>query len=160
MARFATAGSRLYIGGPVAVPADDMDEDDFDGQTWTEVGELVNLGTVGDVSNEVTEEIINRARTAKAKGTRNSGTMEVTANIDYSDPGQVALIAAEKTPHDYAFRLVFNDAPPDGTPSERLFAAKVMSAAEALNGANNFAQLTASLGINSNIVRIDAAEAV
>ena len=72
---------------------------------------------------------------------------------------QIALLAAEKTIHDYAFRVVFNDAPAGGTPSERLFIGKVMSASEQLDQANNAMKLNASIAINSNVVRVAAAEA-
>src|SRR5690606_36042312 len=99
--------------------------------------ETESLGSVGDTSAEITFDGIASNRSRRLKGTRNAGTMEVVCGIDYGDAGQIALIAAEKTIHDYAFKLVLNDAPVGGTPSERLFIAKVASVAEALDAANN-----------------------
>lgn len=130
---------------------------DFASQTWVEIGEVEALGTVGDTSAEITFDSISANRTRRLKGTRNAGSMEVVCGIDYEDPGQIALIAAEKTIHDYAFRIVMNDAPAGGTPSERLFVAKIGSAAEALETANNVMKLNASLWVNSNVVHVDAA---
>ncbi|WP_114966812.1 hypothetical protein [Alkalilacustris brevis] len=156
---FATAGSKLYIGGVKSMQSADFIESDFDSESWEEIGGLESLGTLGDASEEITQDIISEARTKRLKGTRSSPPMEVIAAIDYDDDGQLALIAAEKAPHDYAFRVVFNDAPPDGTPSERLFIAKVASATEAYDTANSVMKLNASLWVNSNVVRVAAAEA-
>lgn len=158
MAIYATNGSRLYIGDVLAAKSSDFVADDFPtGEgAWTEIGETENFGSFGDTSTEIAFDGIASSRTRRLKGTRNAGTKEVVCGIDYEDPGQIALLAAEKTPYDYAFRLVLNDAPPGGSPSERLFVAKVGSVVEALDTANNVMKLNASLWVNSNIVKIDA----
>ncbi|MCE6960578.1 hypothetical protein LAZ40_16255 [Cereibacter sphaeroides] len=153
---FATNGSKIYIGGVIADPAADVTATTFAAQSWTEIKELESLGTFGDSASEITFEAINQARTKRLKGTRNAGSMDIVCGLDYSDAGQLALIAAEKTISDYAFRVVFNDAPAGGTPSERLFIAKVASASEGLDTGNSVMKLNASLWINSNIVRINA----
>lgn len=156
MTIYATNGAKLYIGGALSSKATDFVESDFDSQSWVEIGEIEALGTVGDTSAEITFDSISANRTRRLKGTRNAGAMEVVCGIDYEDPGQIALIAAEKTIHDYAFRIVMNDAPDGGSPSERLFIAKVGSAAEALETANNVMKLNATLWVNSNVVHVDA----
>jgi len=236
MTIYATNGSRLYIGGPITVPSSDLNEASFAAQSWVEVGEVENLGTVGDTSAEITFDSISANRTRRLKGTRNAGTMEIVCGIDYDDAGQIAIIAAEKTIHDYAFRMELNDAPapqsatvtisnaspgvvtwtahglPVNTPvvlsttgalptglspgtyyvktvltadtftlsatpggtvintsgagsgthtattapqgSQRMFAAKVASASEALDAANSVMKLNPTLWVNSNIVRV------
>lgn len=156
---FATAGSKVFIGNTLAMKNTDFEATDFDTQVWTEIGSLDTIGTFGDTAQAITESIIGEGRDKTVKGTRNAGTMELVANIDYADPGQIALLAAEKTIHDYAFKVQFNDAPEGGTPSQRLFIGKVMSAAEALDQANSAMKLNASVAVNSNIVRVNAAEA-
>lgn len=159
MTLYATAGAKLYIGGPINDVDDDLTEASFSSQTslWKEIKELDALGTLGDTSQAVTASIINRGRDYLGKGTRSAGTMEVVANIVTDDPGQLAAIAAERTPYDYAFRLVLPDTPSGGgTPSQRLFAAKVMSAAEVFDQANSLMKMNLSLGVNSNVVRVDA----
>lgn len=154
---FATAGAKLYIGAVLADPNVDVTESTFSAQSWVEIKNTQNLGRAGDTSAEIALDHIDQARTKRLKGTRNAGTMEVICSFDSADAGQIALIAAEKTIHDYAFRLVLNDAPPSGTPSERLFLAAVGSAEEAFDAANNEVKLQASLWINSNVVRVAAA---
>lgn len=153
---FATAGSKLEIGQALAFSGTDFTASDFAGQSWTEISGTTNLGSAGDTSELITSNHIGNARTRKAKGTRNAGSMEVIADLDYSDAGQIALIAAEKTKAAYAFRLVLNDAPVGGTPSERLFVALVMSAGEQYDEANSVMKLNATLEIDSNIVRVAA----
>lgn len=158
MTIYATNGARIYIGGALDTKSTDFVEADFAGQSaaWKEIGETENLGTVGDTASEITFDGINSQRTRRLKGTRNAGSMDLVMGIDYDDEGQQALIAAEKTSHDYAFRIVLNDAPAGGTPSERLFVAKVGSVAEAFDTANSVMKLNASLWVNSNVVKIDA----
>lgn len=157
MTIYKTAGTRLYIGGPLAAKSSDFEEADFASQAWVEIDETEGLGSAGDTSAEITFDGINSSRTRRLKGTKNAGTMDVVCGLDPADPGQIALIAAERTNRDYAFRLVLDDAPVGGSPSERMFVAQVGSAAEQYDTANSVMKLNASLWINSNIVKIDAA---
>lgn len=159
MPLFATAGAKLFIGGILAMKSTDFVAADFTGETWVEVKQLESLGSLGDASNEIAQDIIGEKRTKRLKGTRVAPPMEVIAGIDYADAGQIALHAAEKTKFDYAFKVTFDDAPSGGTPSERLFIAKVGGAVEAYDTANQVMKLNASLWVNSNVVRVNAAEA-
>lgn len=154
---FATAGAKLYIGAALAAQADDFVLGDFSGQSWVRINWMENIGSFGDEAASITFDAIEQARTQKLKGTRNAGDMSVVCGIDYEDAGQIALRAAEATPNNYAFKVEFNDAPSGGTPSERYFIGLVMSARESLDTANNVMKLNATIGINSNIVRVNAA---
>lgn len=157
----ATNGSRLHIGGILPAKSTDFAQADFSGQTalWQEIDEIEGFGSVGDAAAEITFDSVSSGRTRRLKGTRSAGTMEVVCAIDAESEGQTAARLAEETQHDYAFRLVFNDAPAGGTPSERMFVAKVASAVEALDTANNVMKLNLTLWVNSNVVRIAAAGA-
>lgn len=152
----ATNGTKIYIGSVMLPEIDDLTEADFTGETWVEIGETEGLGSVGDTANEITADLINRGRTFRAKGTRNAGTMEIVCALDPTDPGQVAVVAAEKTRNNYAFRIEFPDAPSGGTGTTRYFIALVGSAVEALDAANNVMKLNTSLWVNSNVVRVAA----
>lgn len=155
---FATAGSKLFIGAAKAFNGTNFTASDFTSQTWVEIKGTTNLGAAGDTSELITSNRIAEARTRKLKGTRNAGSMQIVADLDYADAGQLALISAEKAKESYAFKITFNDAPVDGTPSERMFVALVMSASEQFNEANNVMALNATLEIDSNIVSVAAAE--
>ena len=159
MSIFATNGAKLYIGGAMASTSADLVLSDFSGQTsnWKEIGEAEGLGSLGDTAAEISFDAVNHPRTKRLKGNRTAGMMEIVCGIDYGDEGQLALIAAEKTDDEYAFKLVLNDAPSGGTPSERYFVALIGSAGEAFDAANNVMKLNASLWVNSNIVRVNAA---
>jgi hypothetical protein len=157
MAIFATAGSKIFIGGPLNAESGAMDVTDFASQSWQEIGWAEAIGEFGDESSEITFDAIGEGRTQKLKGIRNAGTMAARFGISSDDLGQIALRAAEKVPNDYAFRVDFNDAPVGGQPSHRYFVAKIMSAREVLDTANNVVRLNASLGVNSNVVQVQAA---
>lgn len=154
---FTTAGAKLFIGMVLQPKTADFVALDFQPQTWIEIAPLEGLGTLGDAAEAVTFTSLSNSRRMKIKGARDAGTVEVVAGLDYSDPGQIALLAAEKSKHNFAFKIVLPDAPEGGTPSERLFIAMVMSATEAYEQADNVMKLNASLGVNSNVVRVNAA---
>ena len=155
---FVTAGSKAYFGGAAkSFTGTDFIASDFAAVSWTEIKGITNIGSFGDTATLVTSERVGEQRTRKGKGTRNAGSMTIIADIDYADAGQLAVIAAEKTRDTYPVKVVFNDAPSGGTPSERYFVGLVMSAAEALNEANNAMALNMVLEIDSNIVRVAAA---
>lgn len=161
MTIFATNGTRIFIGRATKSKSTDFILSDFaaaSSSDWEEIGEVEGLGTVGDTSAEITFDSIPAQRTRRLKGTRNAGTQDMICGIDYEDPGQLKLLAAEKTPYDYEIRMVLNDAPPGGTPSERLYIAKVASVGEQFDSANSVMKLAASLWVNSNIVKVAATE--
>ncbi|MBP1856856.1 hypothetical protein [Rhizobium herbae] len=156
---FATAGSKVYIGTALESGTGELTVDDFDDIVWTSIGNLETIGAVGDTSNSVDGTFIDRARVVRMKGARDGGTMELVAGLSYTDAGQLALIAAEKSPHEFAFKVEFNDKPATGASpknSTRMFVALVMSASEQLDGADNLMKLNASLAINSNVIRTNA----
>lgn len=160
---FATAGARVYIGaapkvwgGQLDLSIADFPSNGGNAIDWIKISGVTNFGRFGDVSEVVLSPHIETRRARKLKGVRNAGAMQIVADIDYEDPGQLALIAAEKYDYSFPFKVVFKDAPVGGTPSERYFIALVMSADEALDEANNTMRLNAALEIDSNIVRVAA----
>ena len=159
MSLHPVAGSKLYIGGVLADKATDFVEADFTSQTWVAIDGWEQMGAIGDTAQIITTSLVNRGRDIKQKGTRNAGSMQNVFAIVPSDPGQIALIAAEKTVSNYAFKIEFPDKPATGsapTPSQRLFVGLVTSAQEAGGEANTVMKLNATIEINSNIVPVAA----
>lgn len=154
---FATAGSKLFIGGVLTPKITDWVQSDFSAQSWLEVGWLENLGAFGDEAAAVNFDAIGAGRTQKLKGNRNAGDMTVVCAIDYSDVGQIAIKAASATDFSYGFRVQFDDAPPGGQPSQRYFIALVMASRETLDTANTVMKMNSTLAINGNVVRVNAA---
>lgn len=154
---FATAGSQVYIGQVLESKSTPFVLGDFAGQSWVAIGWLESIGEFGDESAEITFDAIGEGRTQKLKGIRNAGNMDLVMGIVEDDPGQLLLLAAEGEPDDFAFKVVFNNAPSGGTPGERYFIGKVMTARERLDTANNVVRRGGRIGINSNVVRVVAA---
>lgn len=154
---FATMGTDVYIGQVKASQSTPFVAGDFAGQSWTPIGWLESIGEFGDESSEITFDAIGEGRTQKLKGIRNAGNMDLVMGIVDDDAGQIALLAAEAEIDDYAFKVVFNNAPSGGTPAERYFIGKVMTARERLDTANNVARRGGRIAINSNVVRVDSA---
>ena len=158
---FAAAGSRFFIGDAAI---DDKDTDfelaDFATVTWVEVSPIETIGTVGQEASEITFDSLNRKRTTVMKGTRRAPNLEVTAGLDYNNTGQAKLLEAEGSDRNYPIRVVFNDAPATGlapTPSERMMIGLVMSVGEQVDDANSVMRLSCTIGVNSNVVRVNAA---
>lgn len=156
---FATSGAKFYIGGPVPLRDRSLTEADFVDQSdlWVEVVRHENLGSIGGSSAELEVKSGSHGEAKVLKGTRSANKMELICTLDYEDLGQVAIVAAERSHSNFAFRLVFNDASEGGTPSERLFIAVVGGVDEQLDDADFVPKMNASLWLNSNVVRINAA---
>jgi hypothetical protein len=153
-----TSGSKFYVSTTAAASTVD-DVAGYEALTFTEVGEVENLGKVGDVSTEVTGAAIGDSRIRKAKGARNAGTMNVIFFDSVpTDAGQTALIAAEQTVDNYAFKVEF-PAPAVGTPEIWYFRGLVMSNELDLGTNDNIRRKTFNIGVNSAIA-IDPATSV
>ena len=143
---FAVAGSKIYIGGVLAAKATDFVVGDFTSQTWVEVDGWETAGTVGDTSEIIATPLINQGRVVKIKGTNDAGEMENTFASYPTDPGQIAMNAAQKTKSNYAFRVVWSDGVTE------YFIAMVGSRARSGGGANDAQMRAFTLAINSNVV--------
>lgn len=152
------AGSTLYIGAIMDPGTEDLIAADFPAVgdvSWVSIARLEDLGELGDASDPITFDDLALNRRLKLKGTRDAGTMDIVLGADPEETGHQALIAAEKTPNDYAFQVVWNDAiGTGGTPTRRLFVAQVSNVRERYGTANNIIRMNVSLLVNSNVVRV------
>jgi hypothetical protein len=149
---YPVAGSKIYIGGPLDTPDVDFIEADFAGQTWVLIDGWTQMGNFGDAAQTITTALINRNRDVKQKGTANAGSMQnVFAAID-DDPGQVALLAAAQPSNkqDYAFRVDLSNG------AKRYFTALATTTNDAGGSANTINTVSATIEIQSNIVRVGA----
>lgn len=108
---YPVAGSRYYIGAAIELPDVDVTEADFAAVTWTEIKNYMEAGALGDAAALITTPLIDRGRDVKQKGTRNAPSRQDNFAVAINDPGQIALLAAEKTAFNYPFRVDLNDAP-------------------------------------------------
>lgn len=97
-----SAGSTLAISS--AQPAT-QDVAGFAALTYTNIGEITNLGELGKVFSIVKHNPIGTRRTQKFKGSYDQGTMALTMGRDVSDAGQAALLTALTSDAYYSFLL-------------------------------------------------------
>lgn len=148
MAVYTTNGAKIFIGETLTPGT--VSESDFSSVAWVQIKDVMSIGTIGDAANEVTYATLEDGRQQRRKGVRDAGTMDLTCGLNASDPGQIALKAAETEQDDFAFKIEL----PDG--ATRMFVAMVGSAQETVNEADNIITLKATLWVNSNTVRVAA----
>lgn len=149
------AGSKIYIG-PANETADS--EGDFSGLPYTLIGEVEDLGTVGDTAGNTTFTSVGDRRVRKLKTTYDAGTMSITVGHDSADAGQDALLAAFTSDSDYAFKVTLSDGS-EGSPSAPTtlyFRAKVMSKPYNIGNVENVVRRTFDLAINSEVIEVAA----
>lgn len=156
---YPVAGAKIFIGGVKPSQAADFVAGDFSGESWTAIDGWTQMGAVGDAAQTITTSVINRGRDVKQKGTRNAGSMQNTFATIGGDTGQIALLAAEATMHNYAFKIEFDDAAtspasPAPTPTTKYFVGLVTSVQEAGGAANTVRTMNATIEINSNVVTV------
>jgi len=147
-------GSTLSIG--TTTSAENLSQ--FLTDSYTEVGEIEDLGEFGDQSEQVTFSNLANGRVQKLKGTRDAGVLTLVVGNADSDTGQDAMIAAElEDVLDYNFKVVLNDKLTiSGTPSEYYFRGKVMSKRLNVGSVNNVVRRQFDIGVNSAIIAVAA----
>lgn len=147
------SGAKLFIATTQALPANLAA---YQALTWTEVGEVEDMGEFGDESESVTFTALSDARTRKLKGPRDAGSQTVVVGDDMNDVGQIALEAAEASPLDHNFKVQLNDAVTiGGDDSLHFFRGLVMSKKRNVGNASNVVRRTFMIGINSAVLSTD-----
>lgn len=148
------AGCRFFIG-PKGAPANLAA---YEALTWTEVGEIEDLGEFGDTFSSVTFTSLADGRVRKYKGTADAGDMTLTLGFDSGDAGQQAIATAHKDrgKGDYPIKIALNDAPAAGDPTTFYFRGKVMDNKVAPGNADNVVRRNVTIGINSDILEVAA----
>lgn len=146
-----TSGAKLYIGGTVTSSVDSLPE--FEALSgWTEIGEIEDLGEIGDESTAVTGATIGDGRIRKAKGARDAGTMAVICFHSAIDVGQMEARAAQRTNFNYAFKLEIPDAETeDFSNTLMFFRGLVMSERLRLGTNDNIMRRTFNIAVNSEV---------
>lgn len=145
------AKTRLSIGTTLAATL----QDEFEADSYTEVGEVEDLGEFGDEAGEILFTALNDRRTRKFKGAFNAGTITAICGFDANDAGQQAMINAFAEDEDYNFKIEFNDpATVSGTPSILYFRGKVMSKTKNVGTVDNVVRQQFTIGINSEILEV------
>jgi len=146
-----TSESQFFISNAAAAATVDTLAE-YEALTWIEIGLTEDLGELGDTSPPVSGTAIADGRVRKVKGARDAGTQAVICFHDPLDVGQQALIAAEATKDNYAFKLVLSDQPSGGSPTTQYYRGMVMSKTMRLATADNIMRRVFNIGINTAII--------
>jgi len=153
-----TSGTTFFISTTAASTSVDTLLE-YEALTWIEIREIEDLGNVGDVSTEVTGAAIGDSRIRKAKGARNAGTMNVICfDTVPLDAGQTAVIAAETSNSNYAFKIELPE-PTVGTAATIYFRGLVMSNEYRLGTNDNIRRRAFNIGVNSALTEEPATTA-
>lgn len=101
-----TAGSTIALSA--AQPAT-YDGTGYAALTYTNIGEVSDLGEFGRVYNVVKYNTIATRATTKRKGSYDEGTMQLKVGLDNDDAGQILAKAASESDNDYSFLLTLQD---------------------------------------------------
>ncbi len=155
------AGCRFSLGGKTGADT----EADYKKDTYVEVGEIEDLGEFGDTFSSVTFTSLKDGRVRKYKGTADAGDLTLTVGLDNGDVGQKAIKVAHKdrTKGDYNIKITLNDGDPSATPAVLpttfYMRGKVMNNTVAPGAADNVVRRNITIGINSDIIEINAGPA-
>jgi len=103
---FTSAGTKISISA--TAPAT-YDATGFGALTYTEIGEVTELGEFGRTYNIVTFNPLGDRRTVKRKGAYNDGTIAAQMARVPSDAGQAILTAALASDDSYSMKVVLQD---------------------------------------------------
>lgn len=160
MAISTSAGTRVFIGPVVNISTIKAMTDeaaltffeDIEDNDWTEVEEVESLGEFGDSTQPATFAALKDSRMTKLKTVRDAGTLAVVVGRDELDPGQMALVAAEKTKFNNAFKVVFADERDENySPSTEYFGGMVLSRATTVGAVTDVTKRNFGVAINTAI---------
>jgi hypothetical protein len=118
------AGATIAIGGSIyGSPNTTLAESlvEFKAITYTQIGEVEEIGEFGDERTIVPFISLADGRTRKARGSADAGDLQITFAYDAADAGQDALQTAfnvsSQNLDQYPFRVRLNDATGLGSPT-------------------------------------------
>lgn len=124
---------------------------------WIEVGEVENLGEIGDSSQAISFTSLGNRRVRKLKGPKDAGMHNIVCGRDPLDLGQIAMITAAATDYNYCFRITMADVPPGTTTATKQFyAGLVMSNPTNHADVSAVTRRTFNVGINTAVYEIPA----
>ncbi len=144
---FTSAGTTISVSESAP---ESYDVTGFEALSFSEVGEVSDLGEFGREYSEVTFNPLGDRRTVKRKGSFNDGNITMTLARVPSDSGQAILQDALDNDDSFHFVVELQD----GT--RLYFAAQVMSYTTNVGGVDQITSASVTLGITNDILE-DAA---
>lgn len=158
MSIVTAAYARIYVGSETNTSGPNVLAD-YTADTWTEVGQVQDLGKFGSEAKEVAYTTLANNQTYRLKGTQDSGSFDLVCARDPDDVGQSVLrtaAASEYLPR--RFKVELADKPAGGTTNTIFyFKAITRSAQSEFGKADKEITQTFSVGISGNILEVEAA---
>ena len=150
---FTASGTKVFIGPPVtATPANAAA---YAALSWVEIGMIESVGEFGDEESLVTGAVIGDGRMRKSKGAADAGELPLTMFHAADDAGQAALLAAQATKNNYAFKVELpNKLNPTGTNELQYFKGLVRGKRLNVGQNDNLVRRTVTVAINSAITEV------
>ena len=145
---FTSAGTTIGITSTAPGTYDDNSTDGLPTLTYTEIGEVSDLGEFVREYNEVTFNPLGDRRTVKRKGSYNDGSVSMTVARVPGDAGQTILQTALDDDASYFFDVELQD----GT--HLYFAAQVMSYTTNVGSVDQITTASVTLGITNDIFEV------
>jgi len=140
-----SAGSFLSISASLPPTHDAVGFTDVS-ISWTEVGEITDLGEFGREYNLVTHNPLKDRRTVKRKGSFNDGSITLQMARDVTDAGQTMLQTAQDDDNSYSIMITLQDGTPVYT------TAQVMSYKTSVGSVDQITSATTVLEIDNDII--------
>lgn len=145
----SSAGSVIKL--TAAQPAT-YDAAGYNALTFTQIGEVTNLGELGREYQLITHNPLATRATVKLKGSFNEGSIDMQLALDNSDAGQTLAKAASLSDSDYSFVIITQDG------HKYYFQAKVMSFKVGIGSVNDVTKATIKLELTSTTAGVGIVE--
>ena len=142
---FTSAGTKLFISA--SAPAT-YNKTGFEALTFTEIGEVSEMGEFGRQYNLVTFNTLGDRRTVKRKGSYNDGTIACQMARVPDDAGQTILTTAVNSDNSYSIKIKLQDGTVFYT------SAQVMSYTTNIGNVDQITSATVDLEIDNDILEV------
>lgn len=146
-------GAQTSAGTSIALSAaapETYDAVGFAALTFTDLGEVTNIGEFGRVYNLVTHNPLATRRTEKFKGSFDDGSLSLDLAVDSVDAGQILAKAALASDDSYSFEVTFQDG------SISYFSAQTMSFTTNVQGVDAILSGSMAIEVDNDIVEVAA----
>lgn len=140
-----SAGTTLHISA--TAPAT-YNATGFAALTWTEIGEITDLGEFGRQYNLVTHNPLNDRRTVKRKGSYNDGTINAQMARVPADAGQAILKTAVDSDDSYSIKVTLQNGDVFYT------TAQIMSYTVNVGSVDQITGATVAMEIDNDIIEV------
>lgn len=147
----SSAGSALKISA--ATPAT-FDAAGYAALSFTNIGEITNLGEFGREYALITHNPIANRGTVKRKGSFNEGAMALQLALDTDDAGQILARAASLSDDDYSFEVTLQNG------DKYYFQGQVMSFKIGLGGVDDITSASINLEITTSSTGVGVVESL